>query len=644
MTVPPRGPCARLGPPGPRMGYEQAVAAYRVALRGAHADRVAILIELGEAQLYTGDLDGARDTCAEAARLAQDAGRAEDLARAALGMGTGLGGSEVRLYDEHQIVLLEQALDLLPNADTALRAAVLARLSVAYSQLGQAEQQQRLARDAVTMADRAGDVRTQVAARGALCDALAGPDHIAERLGIAEQMLAFAEHIDDLPAILLARRLRLVALLEGGNFTAADAEIVAYTRTAERLMLPLYGWYVPIWRGMRALMCGDVPGAFRFADQAEEIGLRAGSHNANLMVFTLRVAAHRAQGTLADYAHEVTAVLRQLPEQTMPLAAGAAMLLDAGQPDQAANLLSRVMGMGLEAIPKDSEWLQAVWSVGCAAIALSNLEAAAQAAQYLAPYTDLWVVDGVGGAVFGLVAHILGQLRAMLGHHDAGEMLLGRALERHRAAGAALLVEQTQRAMTELQVIRQQHAVGPEVIEPPPSTASCAARDGCGPSAGASTPRPCRTPRGYGIWLSCLPGPDSQCTYLTWWRQPAGRRGAAPAAIEGRCSTAVREQPTGAGSPSWPKGSRRQNKTVTPLAWHPDVTSRNCSPRSWPRRTGSAGARGRWVTRWSGPGRRWRCASPPRSAQSVRSTQYWPAISTWRWPPAGFASTALSTR
>jgi 2-polyprenyl-3-methyl-5-hydroxy-6-metoxy-1,4-benzoquinol methylase len=116
------------------MGYEQAVAAYRVALRGAHADRIDILIELGEAQLYAGDLDGARETCAKAARLAQDAGRAEGLARAALGMGTGLGGFEVRLYDEHQIALLEQALGLLPNEDSPLRAAVLARLSVAYSQ------------------------------------------------------------------------------------------------------------------------------------------------------------------------------------------------------------------------------------------------------------------------------------------------------------------------------------------------------------------------------------------------------------------------------------------------------------------------------------------------------------------------------
>jgi len=223
-----------------RLGYEQAVGAYRVALRGHDVDRIGVLLELGEVQMYAGALDGARDTFTESAELARDAGRAEDLARAALGLGTGMSGFEVRLYDEHQIGLLEEALRLLPTGDGVLRAAVLGRLSVAYAQVGQEERRLELAREGVEMARRLGDPCVEAATLAAYCDAVAGPDHVDDRLAAASRMLALTEGTRDLPCQLLARRLRVVVLMERGDWPAVDAEIAAYARTAARLMLPLY--------------------------------------------------------------------------------------------------------------------------------------------------------------------------------------------------------------------------------------------------------------------------------------------------------------------------------------------------------------------------------------------------------------------
>src|SRR5207249_7588151 len=130
----------------------------------------------------------------------------------------------------------------------------------------------------------------EVSALAASNDALAGPDHVVERSASAERMVELAQTVDDPALLLLARRIRLVVLLEQGRVAEVDLEIESYARGAERLRLPLYSWPVPIWRGMRALMGGDLDAALHYADEALAIGTKAGSDNAEMMVFTLRIA------------------------------------------------------------------------------------------------------------------------------------------------------------------------------------------------------------------------------------------------------------------------------------------------------------------------------------------------------------------
>src|SRR5204862_269591 len=78
-----------------------------------------------------------------AAREAAAAGRADDLARAALALGGGLAGFEVPLQDEEQADLLRRADAALPPGETALRAAVRGRLSLALA--GSAPEADRVA-------------------------------------------------------------------------------------------------------------------------------------------------------------------------------------------------------------------------------------------------------------------------------------------------------------------------------------------------------------------------------------------------------------------------------------------------------------------------------------------------------------------
>jgi hypothetical protein len=225
--------------------------------------------------------------------------------------------------------------------------------------------------------------------------------------------------------------------MERGDWPAVDTEIEAFARTAERVMLPLYSWYVPLWRGARALMSGDFETAARCADEAETIGRRAGSANAELMVFTLRMWTHRTADVLpASFAAEVDAVSKLVQDSPVALGMGASYFAAAGEPAKAGLLFDRLMGRGLDAYPDDCEWLEGMWHAGDAAIALGRADVAADVARELTPYEDLWVIDGIGGGVIGVTAHLLGRLAAFLGQAGDARRLLSKAADAYRGAGA----------------------------------------------------------------------------------------------------------------------------------------------------------------------------------------------------------------
>src|SRR5262249_34170902 len=156
---------------------------------------------------------------------------------------------------------------------------------------------------------RCEDPRVAVAALAAWCDAAAGPDFVEARIVATERMLALAP---DLVSQLLARRLALVAHLERGDPSIVDEHTEAYDPAAGGGGVALlYAWLRAVWRGMRALLAGDVQAALAWADTAEEIGLRAGSGNAALLVFTLRMQAHLIAGSAPEFAATTRDMLSQ---------------------------------------------------------------------------------------------------------------------------------------------------------------------------------------------------------------------------------------------------------------------------------------------------------------------------------------------
>jgi hypothetical protein len=550
------------------LGLEQAVVGFRRALAGSDSDRVAVLLELGEAERLSGDLTAARATYLEAGALAGATGRTQELALAALGLGGGVAGLEVQVSDERQVGLLRQADAALPPGDDVLRAAVRGRLSLALAEIGSLVERVRLAEEAVAMATRVGDGRVEAAVLAAYCDAVAGPDFVAVRLTSAERILRLAESAGDRVGALLARRLRLVAHLEAGDFAAADAEFDAYRRTAGTLGIPLYLWLPEVWRGMRALLAGDVEAAFGHAEDAEAVGARAGSENAAAMVFTLRLYAHRARGTATQFAAEARQVLTRVPLPDRPTyqAAISLLLLEAGDPTLASATLWRFLDTSPEEMVKDAEWLEAHWALAEIATALEDPEAATRLFDTLRPYEGLWAVDGIGGAIAGTIAQQLGRLAAFLGRRSQAGAYLHAALDQYLAAGALLLAQRWRRPW-------------PDSVRPatPPGHPSiwkrdCAARVGCGSSNGAAGAAWSPTRRACGISPCSWLGRVGRCPRSTWSRHQVGR--SRPGATSDRSSTPPHDGPTAPASPSLSRRSMRRRRTRTSAA------PNGCAPSS----------------------------------------------------------------
>jgi hypothetical protein len=401
------------------------------------ARRIDLYLALGEASLAAGDVTRARDAYRQAATLARRDRNPEQLAHAALGLGAGLGGFEVQLLDAVQVELLEQALDALGPQPSVLRAWVLARLAVALSFMESEARRRRLSEEAVAMARQVGDPRALGYALAGHCDVIAGPDFCASRRMEAEEIIRLGLHSADPRLELLGRRLRLVALLETGEVGEADAEIERFARVADRLRQPLYRWYVPLWKGMRALMRREADEAARRRAEAEELGARAHSSNATVLAFTQWWVQQRYVGRFAEAGAAMADLLGQEVTSAPPVTAGprAVAAAQIGDREKARVLLQQWRSAPPREPGGDSEWLPESAQLAEAAVLVGARDEAELLYRQLQPYARLFCVEGIGAAVTGSVAWYLALLAGFLGRDADARGYEVEARAAHRRVG-----------------------------------------------------------------------------------------------------------------------------------------------------------------------------------------------------------------
>ena len=396
-------------------------------------ERALLLLALGDARVRAGDPAAARPCFAEVAEAARAVGDGELLAHAALGA-AGLAVTVLPVRPDVR-ALLEEALAGL-DEDSALRPAVLGRLAIELYYEPPAAVREELSARALEAGRRVGG-GALLEALGARHVGLWGPDHLPERLAIADELVAAAREHGRREAELQGLNWRVVDLVELGRFDAARESIDAHEALAAELRLPAYQWFAPMWRAMLALAAGDEEAARRHREEGER-SARAADDNARLL---LAIQERTIRYTFGEFdSDDIAAVERGAAASAAEPAWRAwiaSMWLEIGDTEAAGREVRR----GLERIPslsRDANWLYTVSAFGALAAQLGDTTAAEALYPRLAPYAEHTVTVGRATLCLGSSSISLGLLAGALGDDEAAQRHLEAAVRHCTRLGAVL--------------------------------------------------------------------------------------------------------------------------------------------------------------------------------------------------------------
>lgn len=438
------------------VAYEDAIARLeraRAATEVAPADartRVELTLAEGLARIRTGE--GARGSalCLQAAEAARRLPDPELFARAALGYGAEF---TFGLTDPVLVRLLEEALTRLPDADSVLRARVLARLASALQPAADPHEPVRIAREAIAMARRVGDKADLLAVIHAGMSAMMDFVGSDERVGLNLEAGQLADDLGDRPRALRARARLVLDYTELGALAEADKSFVAYERLARELKSTRALWSVPLMRSMRAALEGRFGECERALAEATALAESSGDPTRTVVLlyhrFGLLSVQHRLD-ELGALARELKGSCAALPnsEQFLPVVV-ACGLMRAGRRDEARAELQPWTPTPTSTAESSTLGFLAEVSVGIGDRAL-----AARLYPLLAPKAGRLLCSGMVGLFcegpydrqLGLLAALLGRNEEATRHFDAAVAIcrrlglrphLARALFDHAEALAA---------------------------------------------------------------------------------------------------------------------------------------------------------------------------------------------------------------
>lgn len=424
-----------------QVAYDEAIQWYRRALAALAQEPSAdparncrLLLALGAAQAAASNVHEMRETFRRAADLARHLGDAEALVEAAIGFARVpvMEGS----LDAATVDLLDEALGMLPESDSALRAEGLSMLAYSLQHApGLHDRRGALCREAAGIAYRIGDLRTLARTLYDHHRTLLAPGTLDDRIAAAGELLRLAQQTDDRAMLLRARFCRVIDWLEMGRLAQCDAEIEALDQLAGELREPWQHWYAAWFRATRAMMSGHFDAGEQFAQQAFSHGERVAPEVA-LQVLGAQISMLRAlQGRWA----EMTPAIRDLVEQFPAIAAWRCALAyhccELGETDEARRHLEILARDDFASIPRDSSWFVSISQLADVCSSLDDAERAAVLYDQLAPFADRLMIVSSALGCSGLGARYLGLLAMTMKRWGAAESHLLAAVDAHRRLG-----------------------------------------------------------------------------------------------------------------------------------------------------------------------------------------------------------------
>jgi DNA-binding winged helix-turn-helix (wHTH) protein/tetratricopeptide (TPR) repeat protein len=433
-----------------QLAFEDACRHYRTAIdllaqtSGSALDRCELLLELGESQLRAGERDEARASFAEVADRTRVLGEPSLFARAALGLSPGLFAIEVGVIDPLLITLLEEALAGLGQAESILRAQVLARLAIALVWSEAEARRDEQSKEALAVARAVGDPATLALALIARHGVLWAPSRLGERIEILEELGHVAARATDSGLVHLHRVLEIVLHAELGEIDVLDPLLEAFTRTAETKHDPHILWYSELFQGVRAAMMGQRGDADRHARASLEYGQRVRDDNATngfAAYLTLRNLQDGRSGEILD---SVRRQVEAYPSLHAWRAGLALMSLESGNVAEARLHFEIIAVRDFAPLLWNEAGMITFVLLAEVCAALEDRRRAAILYEILQPAASHFAIVGFFSVFYGSVARFLGLLAATLGRHDEATAHFEFALRQNTRVGAPPFVAQTQ--------------------------------------------------------------------------------------------------------------------------------------------------------------------------------------------------------
>jgi hypothetical protein len=424
-----------------QLAYEESASLYQRAVDaaanqpGQELFRCELMVALGEAQLRASLPDRSRATLEQAAELAQKAGSGTLLARAALAIAPTAIGVRYGQPDLVLIKLLEDALRETDMADSAIRARLLAQLSLAHYHAPK-EERLRLSQEAVEMARRVGGADALLPALYSRSIALMGFERAGERLEVASEMVRTAELVHNKEMVLRGHYGRFRELLELGERPALDEALQRYGTAAEELRQPAHSWLSPFGQSIVAMMEGRLAEAESLATEAAAIGRRAQDANTPLFFSVLIVTIRGLQGRSAEVLERVRTFIEAYPFIKSWRATLTKLYMDVDRTDDARREMDELAAHDFVDHPRDGAFVVGMALLSQAATWLKDQPRARLLYDLLLPFAERNVVIGTSAVYYGPMARHLGLLAGTLSRWEDAEAHFNAAMDRCREIDA----------------------------------------------------------------------------------------------------------------------------------------------------------------------------------------------------------------
>lgn len=396
--------------------YGRAVGAAELA--GVGVDRLlALLLAQGDALNAAGGVERARAVFERSADLARSRGSVDLFARAALGYAHMQWDSFAS--NDRVVVLLREALELLPADDDPLRSRCLARLGYELS-WGSGAGARALGDEALAMARRLGDP-SLIASCLAICRYTRGQDRpVAELLAEVEEALTVSREAGELHTELFLEVVRAGFLIRAGERGAAEEQIRSHALRAEAQRLPYHRWWAMVHEALIAVLDGQLDEAMQLSGAAADLGARINPTMA-MSVFgpqywTVLLERNEMEAAFAGF--------MALPEDVLrpPVMQLGLRMVDAWRGNVAAGwrVMDEWYRAGFAEIPVDATRPGVLNHLATLAVQTGHEPAADGLVELLLPH-EHEVVTAASFMVFNTFAYHLAMLTTMLGRWDDAE-------------------------------------------------------------------------------------------------------------------------------------------------------------------------------------------------------------------------------